>query len=70
VLFSPTDSIARQQAISTRVASRGIGHPKSEGIRKSRNGWLIGGRCVCQAQQECPRWTSFSQCSRCYFEDY
>jgi hypothetical protein len=28
VLFSPTDSIARQQAISTRVASRGIRHPK------------------------------------------
>src|SRR4051812_34548643 len=28
VLFSPTDNIARQQAISTRVASRGIGHPK------------------------------------------
>src|SRR3954453_23733336 len=28
VLFSPTDSIARQQAISTKVASRGIGHPK------------------------------------------
>src|SRR3954465_10469045 len=28
VLFSPTDSIARQQAISTKVASRGIAHPK------------------------------------------
>jgi hypothetical protein len=28
VLFSPTDSIARQQAINTKVASRGIAHPK------------------------------------------
>ena len=34
VLFSPTDSIARQQAISTRLASRDIGHPPIWIIRK------------------------------------